>query len=183
MIGLLAEAELRKIISDPDGFNAKEQSLLQQERSQSARWKRAVEFAVRRHYLVPLHQEIDDTNTAPGVTAQYESIVNILDKDLSLVIEDRNDLAHAQWKWLLNSGETNFTRPADPPLNYLASRRRGEVIMLIASLVHTLVVSEPTFQRDYSKIYSEIAGIQADIDGSDYPDFVKELRARRHGTT
>jgi hypothetical protein len=179
MIGLLAEAELRKIVSDPDGFNDKERSVLAQERSQLSRWKRAVELAIRRHYSVPLHLEISDTNTASGVAVQYETILNMLDGDLAFVIEDRNKLAHAQWKWLLNNPETYFKGPALPPFNYLASKRRGDIITRISRLVYTLTVSEPTFQRDYLTTYSEIVTIKADINGSDYPIYVKELRSRR----
>jgi len=179
MIGLLAEAQLRKIISDPDGFNAKEQQLLGQERSQLDRWQRSVEFALRRHYAVPLHLEIDDANTAAGVTAQYNTIADILKNDLEPIIGDRNKLAHAQWAWLLNSKESAFIGPAPTPLNYLASKWRGDMIAAIADLVHALVVSEPTFQRDYARIYSQIAAIQADINGTGYPDFVVALQSRR----
>jgi hypothetical protein len=179
MIGLLAEAQLRAIVSDPDGFNSKEQRILAQERSQLDRWLRSVEFAVRRHYSVPLHLEIDDTNTTTGVSGQYEAITDLLKNDLAPVIEDRNKVAHAQWKWLLNSKESDFKGLADPSFNYLAAKRRGDLIVQIASLVHALAVSEPTFQRDYREIYGKIIAIKADINGRDYPDFVKELRARR----
>jgi hypothetical protein len=179
MVGMLAEAWLRKIISDPDGFNLKEQRLLGQERGQLDTWLRTVEFAIRRHYSVPLHLEIDDSRTAPGVTAQYDTVIDILKSDLSPVIGDRNKLAHAQWKWLLNHNESAFTRAANSPLNYLASKRRGDVIALIANLIHTLSVSEPTFQRDYSAIYKKITAIQVDINGHDYPDFARELLLRR----
>jgi hypothetical protein len=179
MIGMLAEAQLRAIVSDPDGFNSKEQGLLGQERSQLDRWLRAVEFAIRRHYAVPLHLDISDANTAPGVQVQHQTINDVLKNDIAPITEDRNKLAHAQWKWFLNNKETDFKGPADPPLNYLGSKRRGDLVIQIANLVHTLVVSEPTFQRDYAKIYGEITALRADINGSDYPDLVKKLRARR----
>jgi hypothetical protein len=182
MIGLLAEAELKQIVSDPSGFNDKERGLIGSERSKELQWKRAVELAIRRHYSVPIHLEITDANTATGVGMQYASIVHLLENDLSAVIGDRNKLAHAQWKWRLNSKETDFLAgsagSAPLPLNYLASRRTGEVITLIGRLVHTLAISEPTFQRDYSRIYSEISALRLCITGSDYPDFVKTLRSR-----
>ena len=179
MIGLLAEAQLRVIVNDPDGFNDKERRLLMQERSQLDRWLRTVEFAVRRHYQVPLHCEIDDVGTAPGVTAQYDALIDILKNDLDSVIQDRNNLAHAQWVWLLNSKESEITGPAAQPFNYLASKRRGGVINETAGLVHVLVVSEPTFQRDYTRIYRKITALHATIDGSDYQKFVSELQSRR----
>jgi hypothetical protein len=180
MIGLLAEAELRQIVSDPSGFNDKERGLIREERSKELQWKRAVDLAVRRHYSVPFHLEITDGNTAAGVGAQYASIIDLLGNDLSVVIGDRNKLAHAQWKWYLNSKETSFVNGTAPsPLNYLASRRSGQIIVLVGRLIHALFVSEPTFQRDYSRINSEIFAARLCGDGSDYDDFVKKLRSMR----
>jgi hypothetical protein len=179
MIGLLAEAELRQIVSDPSGFNDKERGLIRDERSKESQWKMAVELSVRRHYSVPIHLEISDANTAIGISGQYASVISLLEHDLSPVIGDRNKLAHAQWKWHLNNKETSFLGgSARPPLNYRASRRTGQVIILIGRLIHALAVSEPTFQRDYSRIYSEISAVRLHITATDYGDFVKGLRSR-----
>lgn len=179
MVGLLAEAHLRKIVSDPDGFNAKEQKLLSQESSQLDRWLRAVELAFRRHYAVPIHLEITVSTTAAGVPSQHAKLNSLLRNDLGAVIQDRNKLAHGQWEWLLNNKETAFTGRAAVPLNYLASYRRSVVIKNLAGLIHALVVSEPTFQRDYASFYQAITTIQAKINGPDYPAFALSLQARR----
>lgn len=181
MVGLLAEAHLRKIVNDPGGFNSKEQQLLTQERSQIDQWLRTVEFAFRRHYHVPLHLEIDEATTALGVPDQYDSIRNLLKDDLEPIVQDRNKLAHAQWRWLLNNKETDFTGRSKPPLNYLSLKRRGAIISALAELIHTLVVSEPTFHRDYVALYDSISQTRAQIDGADYPQFESFLRSRRSG--
>lgn len=179
MVGLLAEAELRKIISDPGGFNSKERQLLLQEHAQINRWLRMVEFAFRRHHSVPLHLDIDETTTATGISNQYDSICDLLREDLEPVIQDRNKIAHAQWRWLLNNKETRFVDESSPPLNYLALQRRGALISLVADLIHTLVVSEPTFRRDYATLYGDIVRIRPQINGPDYPELVRFLRSRR----
>ena len=98
MVGLLAEAHLRKIVSDPDGFNVKEQKLLSQESGQLDRWLRAVELAFRRHYAVPIHLEITVSTTAAGVPSQHAKLNSLLRNDLGAVIQDRNKLAHGQWE-------------------------------------------------------------------------------------
>jgi hypothetical protein len=179
MVGMLAEAYLRKIVSDPDGFNAKEKKLLSQERSQLERWKRVVEFSFRRHYSVPIHLEITETTTGIGIPSQYANIQALLQDDLSEVVQDRNKIAHAQWAWILNYAETNFDKSAAPPLNYLASQRRSVVIKDLARIVYVLVVSEPTFQRDYQSAYQAITATHAVINGADYPQYLAELQARR----
>jgi hypothetical protein len=114
-----------------------------------------------------------------GVPSQYSAINSLLRDDLAPIIEDRNKLAHAQWRWLLNSRETAFTGPAAAALNYLALQRRGAVITHLAALIHALVVSEPTFHRDYSFLYNAISQARATIDGPDYPSLVIFLRSRR----
>lgn len=178
MIGLLAEAQLRKIISDPDGFNDKERKLLAQERTQIDRWLRAVELAFRRHYAVPVHLEIDVSTTAAAIPGQFTAITRLLCDDLEPIIDDRNKLAHAQWQWVLNSKETAFIGAAASPLNYLASYRRGLIIRNLAELIHVLVVSEPTFHRDYNLRYNCISTVHSIMDGPDYPEFESFLRSR-----
>ena len=178
MVGILAEAHLRKIVSDPDGFNAKERRLLSQEGSQLDRWLRAVELAFRRHYAVPIHLEITTSTTTVSVPGQHANLNSLLRNDLGDVIQDRNKLAHGQWEWLLNNKETAFTGNAPFPLNYLAAYRRSVVIKNLASLIHELVVSEPTFQRNYMSFYQTITTMQAKINGPDYPAFALSLQAR-----
>jgi hypothetical protein len=179
MVALLAEAYLRKIIADPNGFNEVEVKLLAQKQSQESRWKRVVEFAFRRHYRVLLHEPMDATTLTATSAAQYDALTTMIEQDLVEVIGDRNKTAHAQWRWRLNSGETNFLpQPAPGPLNYQQIARRAKIIDRLARLVYVLAVSEPTFQRDFDETYAEITQLRAAIDGADYPQFVAELRRR-----
>ncbi len=90
MVGMLAEAHLRKIVSDPNGFNAKERRLLSQERSQLDRWLRAVELAFRRHYSIPIHLDITSPTATAVASGQYASLNGLLRNDLKDVIQDRN---------------------------------------------------------------------------------------------
>ena len=81
--------------------------------------------------------------------------------------------------WHLNSKETTFVDRAPAPLNYRSLQTRSSIISKIAELVHILVVSEPTFQRDYSAEYSAILGLEPLLDGHDHADYVRKLRARK----
>jgi hypothetical protein len=179
MVGMLAEAHLRKIVSDPDGFNPKERRLLSQERSQLDRWLRAVELAFRRHYSIPIHLDINASTSTAVASSQYTNLNSLLRNDLNNVIQDRNKIAHGQWEWFLNNNETAFLGHAPLPLNYLASHRRSAVIKNLAGIIHALVVSERTFQRDYASFYQNITDMQSKINGADYPAFTLSLRTRR----
>src|SRR6188768_2673906 len=131
MVGMCAEAMLRKIITDPAGFNDKERSILLKE-SQLERWLQAVELAFRRHYGIPLHLEIDEDTVGVESAARFEAINAILEEDLAEVIDDRNKIAHGQWKWRTNFKETKITATAPEPLNYLAIHSRSKAIHAIA---------------------------------------------------
>jgi hypothetical protein len=175
MVGLVAEAGLRKIIADPAGFNEKERELLLREK-QLKRWLRTVEFAFRRHNLVPLHLEIDAESVGPLAAGQYAQIVALLEGELEPIISARNKIAHAQWSWLMNNKETAITGPAPPTLNYRSIEHRAKAIGAIVALITDLVVSEPTFRRDYEAHFEEIVGRRARFDGADYPQLVAQLR-------
>ncbi len=178
MVGLMAEAALRKIVADPSGFNQKERDLLLREK-QLSRWLRTVEFAFRHHYSIPLHLEIDAGTVAAPVASQYQQISALLEGELEATITSRNKIAHAQWSWLLNSKETAISGPAPQPLNYREIEHRGKAIGAIVDLVTDLVVSVPTFQRDFDTHFAEIVRQRARFSGTDYPLLVAQLQARK----
>lgn len=177
MVGMNAEAALGKIANDPAGFNDKERDLVLN-RSQIGRWEKAVELAFRRHYSVPLHLEVDPSTVDARSAERYSEVTKILADDLAAVIEDRNKIAHGQWVWLLKSKRNEVRGPAPAPLNYTAIRARSKAIKAIAGLIYDLVVSEPTFQRDYDDHYRKIVEAHKSFDGADYPNYVVELRRR-----
>ena len=176
VIGMVAEARLRKVMSDPDGFNDRERSLIARTTSQHGRWVQAVDLAFRRQYGIAIHQEIDQHSADLTVVTRHTTMVSLLDNDLRPIIEDRNKVAHGQWVWLLNSKETDFTGRAASPLNYKALRSRSQLIRYLSEIVHALVVSEPTFQRDFDAIYGRLQVSKTALDGSDYPQFATLLR-------
>lgn len=178
MIGLLAEAHLRKIIGDPNGFNGRERSTLARARSKLDQWTLTVELAFRRHYSIPLHLEVDDGSARAGVADQLALLNDLLTKDLAPVIEDRNKTAHSQWAWHLNSKETGFVGPARPPLNYSELFMRTKLIIEIGNLVNVLTLSEWTFQRDFNAHMQKIGEAQRGLDGRFFGEFVRRLRAK-----
>ncbi|MEU0620724.1 hypothetical protein ABZ329_07700 [Streptomyces rubiginosohelvolus] len=179
MVGMIAEARLRKIAHDPNGFNGRERELLAGSKSQIERWKSAVDFAFRRQYAIPMHLEIQNSGVEAAVISRHAIIMEMLDGDLRPIIEGRNKTAHGQWVWELNSSETNFKGRAADPVNYLAISRRGEVIDNLAEIVHILIVSEPAFQREFDRLYGKIISLRSAIDGEDYPNFEADIRSSR----
>lgn len=177
--GIAAEARLRKIYWDPDGFNDRERALLMSVRSQLDRWMAAVEYAFRRHYTVPIHQDVDQFTVGGSPFAQFTTLSGLIQNHLGDIIGDRNRTAHAQWKWHLNSKESQFTGRAASPLNYIQIKARSDLITSIGDLVNILAVSHPTFQRDFGLVYQESQRLAGLLAGSTYPAFAADLRSKR----
>ena len=178
-VGMMAEARLRKVLVDPGGFNDLERDSLRRARSQIDRWRLAVELAFRRQYAVLLHRTLDEDSLGLDAAARHSKILALLDGHLVTLISDRNKTAHAQWAWQLNSGETAFTGRAPRPLNYTAIKSRSEAIGIIGDIVHTLIVSEKTFQRDFDVLVQKLGVVEPLLDGDTHEDFVAALRRQR----
>lgn len=181
MIGILAEASLRKIVTDPNGFNDSERQFIWRNGSQIDRWLTAVEFAYRRHYSVLIHRPLDEQSLGVQDFGRYSVVKTLLTQDLAPVIEDRNKTAHGQWAWHLKSQKDNEFKsdPAAPePANYTVLWSQSTLIQKISQLVYVLAVSERTFDRDYQRLVSEIYLAQAGLRGSDYGRFAASLRAK-----
>jgi hypothetical protein len=178
LIGVLAEAMLRKIVTDPTGgFGSAERSAIWTQ-NQPERWKLTVELAFRRHYQVQVQHELSAQTLGAENYSRYQIVINLLSNELHPVITDRNRTAHGQWKWQLKSRSDNDFKkePAPVPPDYTISRSQSELISLICRLVYILVVSEPTFDREYDTLTERIERRRKAIDGSEYEAFVAELR-------
>jgi len=180
LLGVYAEARLRKIIEDPTGFNGRERELIWLEKRQDKRWLSAVDFAARRHYGVMAHQSLDEVLSAAALN-RVERVAAILRDDLAPVITDRNRIAHGQWVWQLKSrSENQFTvDQSNFDYNYVALRARLRLLDLIGRLVNVLCVSEPTFDRDFASLMRKIDDARNGLDGSTYPTFAAQLRSGR----
>ncbi|WP_158297117.1 hypothetical protein [Zhihengliuella sp. ISTPL4] len=180
LLGVYAEARLRKILEDPTGFNARERQLIWLEKSQDKRWLASVDFAARRHYKVMSHQDLSEV-APPQAFDRIETISALLRHDLAPVITDRNRLAHGQWVHQLRSrSEDTFTDTSVSfDYNYVALDARKQLLDFIARIVNVLAVSEPTFDRDFSDLMEKIGRVKASLSGDRYPQFASQLRGTR----
>lgn len=176
-VGILAEATLRKLVVDPTGFNDAERSIIWGKRSQSERWLSAIELSYRRHFSVPIHVKLSDALPAHTAVQLLETNSLVADS-LQPVIEDRNKIAHGQWRWQLKSRKENEFLVNSHDLScfdYCQIKAMTQLVANIGDLIHLLVVSEPTFQRDYSAIQGQLARHRASLSVSPYETFCANL--------
>lgn len=180
LLGVYAEARLRKILEDPTGFNDRERRLIWLERSQDKRWLAAVDVAARRHYKVMSHQELHEVVPPPALE-RVETVSDLLNDDLAPVITDRNKLAHGQWVHQLKSRREDVfvAEPTTYDYNFVALRARSKLLDYIARLVNVLAVSGPTFDRDFESLIDKIHEAKRDLDGVRYSEFAAQLRTTK----
>lgn len=180
LLGVYAEARLRKILEDPTGFNDRERDLIWLEKSQDRRWIAAVDFAARRHYSVLSHQPLDAVLPTRALQ-RVATVIELLRSDLAPVITDRNKLAHGQWVWQLKSRSEDafLANQAVYDYNYVALRARYRLLDSIGHLVNVLCVSEPTFDRNFDSLMRRIDQAKSDLDGAGYAALATQLRSSR----
>ncbi len=173
VVGVMAEARLRKILWDPSGFNNRERDLVLSKRSQLERWELAVEYAFRRHYTIPMHLGLDAVPQPQR--DQSARLRSMLGTDLKPVIETRNDVAHGFWEWIMNARETSITAAAPSLLNYLQIHRRSGALAELGGLIYALTISEPTFQRDYDEHLNAIEALSRGFAADDFTSWKQTM--------
>jgi hypothetical protein len=148
-------------------------------------WLKVLELAFRRHYAVLLHESLDVALDATP-RHRYQSMSSVIDNDLRPIVEQRNKIAHGQWVWHLRSGkEDSFTSdgPHTSTPDYLTLSHYSKMLGEIADLVLFLVVSRPTFEREFNCGYARFdlhrAAIANNANGVAYQDYIKELQATK----
>lgn len=149
MLGVYAEAYLRKILADPTGFSPAERDEIWSKNSQNEQWKHAIKLAKIKHYGEHPPAEAD---------SRLNRATQMVDAQLGTIMTDRNKLAHGQWLHQLKSGENDKFRQTPLPLdyNYTEIFERTKAIRFTADLIHKLCVSEPTFEREFQRLSDKI---------------------------
>jgi hypothetical protein len=180
LLGAWAECRLRKLLFEPHGFSPNDRSAITRCGNLFDEWATSIELAFRSHYSVP-RGPLSTTTLPHSAYARYSSLIDTLRDDLRPVIEIRNRLAHGQWAYLLNSENTDVN-PA-----YMAAIHRENILSLqfkqslldhMSNAVHDLVVSRPTFERDFDWHYRHIVEVRRNLHTRDYAEYQVHMRAK-----
>ena len=182
LLGAWAENRLRKLLCEDPGLATVERELVVAQSSQMEKWEMLIEVAFRKHYNVP-HAVLNDTNLPFTAAARYKVLTEILNKDLRSIIEIRNKLANGQWVYPLNSDETDLEQGKYQLLNQenLPSLQHKKALIIgLADIIHDLVVSLTTFERDFDKNYKKITNTRNNLNTRSYKKYVKQLVDKRN---
>jgi len=181
-LGIEAEARLRKIVFDPTGLAEAERILVFAAHSQIDRWLRLVDVAFSKHYQGAAAVRVDESALTEVASKRYNRIVTLLHEDLRPIIENRNKIAHGQSEWQLKSGSDGKFKKEAARIDFgdhwnLTNLR--DALEAIGEIMLALVVSRPSFERDFDRFFSSIQqaknNLSANHDGSEFRRFARSL--------
>lgn len=210
LVGVWAEVRLQKILFEPGGFQAARRGLVILCKKQQAKWEMAVKLGFCEHLGVPDNVILNGTATIPvddiqqkvnkifsnidaelttkldtAKMAKYQSIIQLIRSDLLYIVELRNKLAHGQLCFILNSKGNDIVQSKIDALNQennLTLQNKLKLLENLANIIHDLVVTEPTFDRDFVNNYNKIINNRDTIIKFDkvyFADYVTMLKAKK----
>jgi hypothetical protein len=171
-----AECRLSKLLYEPKGFTDSERLKISAKGTQIERWLAAIDVAFRKHYNIP--NAILSVATLPhSAWSRYESVVQLVNVDLRPIIELRNKLAHGQWIFPLNDDGNDVAQAQMDALrteNLLSLQFKKSLISSLSGIVNDLVVSLPTFERDFDQHYQLIVQTKRNLVKRSYTDYASK---------
>lgn len=180
LLGAWAECRLRKLVYEPKGFDETERNIVKSESTQLEQWQKAVEVAFRRQYKIP-KAVLSASVLSHSAYSRYVTLSDMLTNDLGSVIELRNKLAHGQWVYPFNSEGDDVAKEQMNALrveNLLSLQFKKTLLETLSSAIHDLVVSKPTFERDFDDHIRVIVETQRNLKNRDYKSWAENMRQK-----
>lgn len=180
LLGAWAECRLRKLIYEPQGFDNLERDKIFAIDTQFGQWQTAIEMAFRKQYKIP-RAPLTQNILPHSAFSRYKTLSEMLKDELQPIIELRNKLAHGQWIYLLNSEGDDIAQTQMNKLrveNLLSLQFKRNLITYLSSVIHDLVVSKPTFERDFDNHFRAIIETKRNLLHRNYDDYVEKMRQK-----
>ena len=182
LLGTWAECRLQKVLYEPgrQAFTDSERSIIRGSQSQFDRWTSSIDLAFRKQYAIS-SGALHPPQMPATAYYRYSAIIDALDQDLRPVIELRNKLAHGQWLYTLTNDELDISvaqMHAVRHENSLTLKLKQNLLGHLADVINDLVVSPPTFDRDFDDRFRGIESARIELRRADYHAYERQLKDR-----
>ena len=181
LLGAWAETRLHKLINESGAFSDEEKTKIFSQGTHLDQWIKIVEVSFRKYYKIT-KSDLNEKTLPHSAFHKLNTIRDILDGDLRLIIEVRNKLAHGQWVYPLNSSCTDVESNKYALINkenIMSLQFKRALLSTVADIIHDLVVSIPTFHRDFDSHYKNIVNIRNNLSCRTYTDYQHALIEKR----
>jgi hypothetical protein len=168
-----------KLLYEPGAFSAAHRGKILKEKALD-RWLCVVETAFRQHHNMPF-AELKPPALAATAFARLGVLTHVLTHDLRFVITLRNRLAHGQWRFPLNEDLTDIAQEQMDALrteNILSLKQKADLVGCICDSIHDLVVSRPTFDRDFDGHFRRVEQVRTNVSRKSYARWAKQIQDR-----
>lgn len=177
LIGAWAECRLQKLLHEEFGFSDSERAEIHAKNTQLEQWKHTIDLAFRKHHGIS-NAPLDERVLGVAHDARRKALHKVLDQELRIIIEIRNKLAHGQWIYPLNSDGTGVESSKYQDINQENLQTLQFKISLIghmADMVHDLVVSPTTFERDFETHFRKLYQVRTNMRTKSYAKYEAAL--------
>lgn len=181
LVSVRAEARFLKILYLPGALTVRERGSILSEETAVNRWLRTIEVAFRKHYRVKAGQSLED-RLDHDTLAKRDTLLDLIDKHLNLVISLRNKLAHGQWMYPLNADLTAVeggSLAAMKHENTLSLKHRDNLIHVLGSIVTDLVQKGSAFEPLFANHFRKLRENRKLLEEADYEAWCGQLRATK----
>ncbi len=174
-LGAWAEVRLLKLLYETGGFPIRIRNQIESSPTLYEKWIECIDRAFQHKYRRP------PSRLPKTAKLRYDLIIQYMDTHLRPTITIRNKLAHGQWIYPLNCDLNAIETEAKAALeqqNIMVLQYKKNMLNAVASAIHDLVVSRPTFERDFDAHFQKIDDIERDLSTRTYKAYVRELVER-----
>lgn len=177
LLGAWAESRLRKLLHEEFGFTDSEREIIGSAKTQLEQWQLTVDASFRKHYILP-NAKLNPRTLGVAASARRDALLDVLDRDLRIIIEIRNKLAHGQWIYPFNDKGTGVEHNKYLLINkenLLSLEFKFAMLRHLADAMHDLVVSPKTFERDFDSHFRKLFQAQTNLKKRDYAKYEQAL--------
>lgn len=181
LVGAWAESRLRKLLHEEYGFSDLERASITEKSSQLEQWQETVDLAFRKHHKIT-KAPLDEKSLGVAHAARRAALQDVLSKELRIIIEIRNKLAHGQWVYPLNSDGTAVESDKHRLINkenFQSLQFKLSLQEHLADAVHDLVVSPKTFERDFEDHFRKLFQVRTNLTTKNYKKYEASLISKR----
>lgn len=176
LAGAWAECRLKKLLYEPNGLSSDARIEISNQRSQSERWKKALELGYRKRYGVR-RSPISELTVGGTAWFRYNALQDLIFEELNPLIELRNTLAHGQWARPLNSSESDISQNLIASMaheNALTVKFKLSLIGSLSALIHDLVAAT-SFERDFDTHFRRVIITRTNLQRRSYQEWERSM--------
>jgi hypothetical protein len=172
-----SEVRILKLTYEDNAFTANEITSIINSSTLADKWKKALKIAISKAYNV--NQITDFVSQLPFTPkSRYLEIHHLIESDLLPSIELRNRIAHGQWKYAFTNDLKNTNTQLTGKLrqeNIVNLQLKRKLLTGLSFLIHDLIISEATFDRDFDKNYRLIEENKRNLHKRDYTSYKTKM--------